>query len=57
MIQKPVKNNLSTRVIIMVMDCNILKTDIESMSIYNKIKFFVEGKLFFIKECQLMYDE
>lgn len=40
MIQKPVKNNLSTRVIIMVMDCNILKTDIESMSIYDKIKFF-----------------
>lgn len=57
MIQKPVKNNLSIRVIIMVMDCNMLKTDIDSMSIYDKIKVCVEGKLFFTKGCQLMYDE
>lgn len=57
MIQKPVKNNLSIRVIIMVTDYNTLKTDIESMRICDKIKVCVEGKLFFTKGCQVMSAE
>lgn len=57
MIQKPVKNHVSLRMIIMVTDCKTLNTDIESMRLCDKIKVCVEGKLFFTKGFQLMCAE
>lgn len=45
---------MNIKIIIMAIDYNMLKTKIESVSICGKINVFIEGKLFFIKRCQLM---
>ena len=52
MIQKPRKDNLKIKIIIMAIDYNMLKTKIEPVSICGNRKVFMEGRLLFTKGCQ-----